>query len=80
MGRDHRSSLAQALEEIDEVVRYVKNYDLSFAIPHTLIDESGSFTPDFIACIDDGRAADKRDARIFVSTNQDEDFYAHYTN
>jgi len=47
--------LAQALEEMDEVVRYVKNQNLGFTIPYTLNGEEHAYVPDFIAVIDDGR-------------------------
>lgn len=46
--------VAQALEEMPEVVRYVKNHHLGFTIPYTLNGEEHQYTPDFIACIDDG--------------------------
>ena len=36
-----------------EVVRYVKNHNLGFAIPYTLNGEEKNYIPDFIACIDD---------------------------
>ena len=50
--------LAQALEEMPEVVRYVKNHNLGFTIPYALNGEEHQYTPDFIACIDDGRGPD----------------------
>ena len=50
--------LAQTLEDMDEVVRYVKNHNLGFAIPYTLGGEEHQYIPDFIACIDDGRGPD----------------------
>ena len=50
--------LAQALEEMPEVVRYVKNHNLGFTIPYTLNGEEHQYTPDFIACMDDGRGPD----------------------
>jgi type III restriction enzyme len=50
--------LAQTLEDMDEVVRYVKNHNLSFAIPYTLNGEEKNYIPDFIACIDDGNGPD----------------------
>ena len=50
--------LAQALEEMPEVVRYVKNHNLGFTIPYTLNGEEHQYTPDFIACVDDGRGPD----------------------
>jgi type III restriction enzyme len=43
--------LANTLEEMDEVVRYVKNHNLGFTIPYTLNGEEHNYTPDFIACI-----------------------------
>ena len=50
--------LAQTLEDMDEVVRYVKNHNLGFTIPYTLNGEARSYVPDFIACIDDGHGPD----------------------
>ena len=46
--------LAEALEEMPEVLRYVKNDHLGFAIPYALNGEEKNYLPDFIACIDDG--------------------------
>jgi len=39
---------AQALEEMDEVVAYVKNQSLGFSIPYTLNGEERAYYPDFI--------------------------------
>jgi type III restriction enzyme len=50
--------LAQTLEDMDEVVRYVKNHNLGFTIPYTLNGEEKNYIPDFIACIDDGHGPD----------------------
>ena len=50
--------MAAALEEMDEVVRYVKNHNLGFTIPYTLNGEERQYVPDFIACLDDGHGAD----------------------
>ena len=50
--------LAQTLEDMDEVVRYVKNHNLGFMIPYTLNGEAKNYVPDFIACIDDGHGPD----------------------
>jgi type III restriction enzyme len=50
--------LAQVLEEMPEVVRYVKNHNLGFTIPYALNGEEHQYTPDFIACMDDGRGPD----------------------
>jgi type III restriction enzyme len=50
--------MAQALEDMPEVVRYVKNHNLGFTIPYTLDGQEKGYVPDFIACIDDGRGPD----------------------
>ncbi len=50
--------LAQVLEEMDEVRRYVKNHNLGFTIPYTLNGEEHQYTPDFIACLEDGHGPD----------------------
>ena len=49
---------AQALENMPEVVRYVKNHNLGFTIPYTLNGEQENYIPDFIACIDDAHGPD----------------------
>ena len=41
--------MAQALEEMPEVVPYVKNQSLDFTIPYTLNGEEKQYYPDFIA-------------------------------
>ena len=50
--------MAEALENMPEVIRYVKNHNLSFTIPYTLNGEEKNYIPDFISCIDDGRDPD----------------------
>jgi Type III restriction enzyme, res subunit. len=45
--------MAQALEEMDEVVCYVKNHNLGFTIPYTLNSEEKNYIPDFIIRIRD---------------------------
>lgn len=50
--------MAQALEDMPEVVRYVKNHGLEFFIPYTLNGTEHQYMPDFIACVNDGRGAD----------------------
>lgn len=47
--------MAQTLEEMDEVARYVKNHNLGFTIPYTLNGEEHQYIPDFIVVINDGR-------------------------
>jgi len=43
--------LSQTLEDMHEVVRYVKNHNLGFTIPYTLNGEAKNYVPDFIAVI-----------------------------
>jgi type III restriction enzyme len=50
--------LAQTLEEMPEVVRYVKNQNLGFVIPYTLDGEERKYYPDFLVQIDDGPGPD----------------------
>ncbi len=46
--------MAQVLEGMPEVVRYVKNHGLNFLIPYTFEGKESNYIPDFIACVDDG--------------------------
>jgi type III restriction enzyme len=50
--------LAERLEEMDEVRRYVKNQSLGFTIPYTLNGEQRHYVPDYIVCLDDGHGPD----------------------
>jgi type III restriction enzyme len=50
--------MAEVLEEMPEVVRYVKNHNLGFTIPYALNGEEKNYIPDFIACVDDGHGPD----------------------
>ena len=50
--------LAQSIEDMTEVIRYVKNHNLGFFIPYTLNGKENNYIPDFIACIDDGNGKD----------------------
>lgn len=50
--------LAQVLEGMDEVIRYVKNHNLGFFIPYTLDGRESNYIPDFIACMDTGSGSD----------------------
>ena len=43
--------MAETLEAMPEVVRYVKNHNLGFTIPYTLNGEERQYIPDFIAHI-----------------------------
>jgi type III restriction enzyme len=49
--------MAQTLENMDEVIRYVKNHNLGFTIPYTINGEEHQYHPDFITVLDDGRGA-----------------------
>jgi type III restriction enzyme len=50
--------MAQALEEMPEVKRYVKNQGLSFTIPYTFMGQEGQYIPDFLVQIEDGHGED----------------------
>ena len=50
--------LAQTLEDMPEVVAYVKNHNLGFTIPYTLNGEEHAYHPDFIVRMDDGQGRD----------------------
>jgi len=50
--------MAQALEEMPEVLRYVKNHNLGFTIPYTFEGREKRYTPDFIVHLDDGHGED----------------------
>ena len=52
------AKMAQTLEEMDEVVCYVKNHNLGFTIPYTLNGEEHGYIPDYIVRIDDGHGRD----------------------
>ena len=53
---DWEAKMAEALEEMDEVVSYVKNQGVGFTIPYTLNGEERSYIPDYIVHIDDGHS------------------------
>ncbi len=46
--------LAQSLEEMSEVIHYVKNHGLNFTIPYTYGGEERNYVPDFIIRLKDG--------------------------
>jgi type III restriction enzyme len=50
--------MAQTLEDMDEVVAYVKNHSLGFTIPYTIDGQQRQYVPDFIAHLDDGHGPD----------------------
>ena len=45
--------MAQSLEEMDEILSYVKNQGLGFTIPYTIDGQQKNYTPDFIAHVRD---------------------------
>ena len=47
--------VAETLEHMGEVLRYVKNHNLGFTIPYTINGEERRYHPDLIAVLDDGR-------------------------
>jgi type III restriction enzyme len=46
--------MAQTLEDMDEVLAYVKNQGLGFTIPYTISGQQRSYVPDFLVRLDDG--------------------------
>ena len=50
--------MAQTLEDMDEVVAYVKNHNLGFTIPYTIDGEQRQYVPDFVVRLDDGHGSD----------------------
>jgi type III restriction enzyme len=73
--------MAQSLEDMDEVVHYVKNHNLGFTIPYTIGGREKQYVPDFIAKINDNEenllnliievsGENKKDKAAKVSTAQ----------
>ena len=52
---DWEAKMAQSLEDMPEVVAYVKNYNLGFTIPYTLNDQVRQYNADYLVRVDDGR-------------------------
>jgi type III restriction enzyme len=46
--------MAQTLEDMPEVIHYVKNHNLGFYIPYTVSGEEHNYVPDFVVRYDDG--------------------------
>lgn len=66
--------MAESLEDMPEVIRYVKNHNLGFTIPYTLNGEERNYIPDFIACIEDGHgSADLLNLLVEVTGEQKKD-------
>ncbi|MDO8616111.1 MAG: DEAD/DEAH box helicase family protein [Dehalococcoidia bacterium] len=52
------AKMAQSLEDMDEVVCYVKNENPALTIPYTLDGQEKSYLPDFIVRLDDGHGSE----------------------
>jgi type III restriction enzyme len=50
------AKMASTLESMPEVVSYVKNQRLGFAIPYVIDGDQRSYLPDYLVRIDDGRS------------------------
>ena len=50
--------MAEALEDMEEVCSYVKNFNLGFSIPYTTEGQERNYYPDFIVRLNDGRGRD----------------------
>ena len=50
--------MAQSIEDMREVLAYVKNQSLGFTIPYSLNGQERKYIPDFIVRIDDGHGPD----------------------
>jgi type III restriction enzyme len=55
MDSNWESKMAGVLEEMPEVISYVKNDRIGFDVPYVFEGRQKSYRPDFIAYIDDGR-------------------------
>ena len=56
--KDWEQKVAASLEEMDEVVSYVKNQNLGFEIPYTHKGQEHNYVPDYLVRIDDGNGKD----------------------
>lgn len=66
--------MAQTLEDMDEVVCYVKNQNLGFLIPYTVSGDQRNYMPDFIVRLDDGHGReDPLSLIVEVSGERDAD-------
>ena len=52
------AKLAEVLEDMDEVIHYVKNFQLGFTIPYIFNGEEKTYLPDYIIRFDDGHGPD----------------------
>jgi type III restriction enzyme len=63
--------MAQVLEEMPEVLAYVKNEGLGFEIPYVHDGRQHSYIPDFIVRVDDGKGAENPLNLIVEVTGQE---------
>ena len=52
------AKMAQALEEMEEVVAYAKNLNAGFTIPYTFDGAERAYFPDYLVRVDDGHGPD----------------------
>jgi type III restriction enzyme len=52
------AKMAESLEDMPEVIRYVKNFQLGFTIPYTLDGQEKSYLPDYLIDIEDGHGTE----------------------
>ncbi|MEX0650985.1 MAG: restriction endonuclease subunit R, partial [Actinomycetota bacterium] len=80
---DWESNLAHTLEQMPEVIAYVKNQGLGFQIPYVFQGKQANYIPDFIIRYDDGRdeplnlilevsGENKKDKQAKVATAQNQ--------
>ena len=66
--------MAAALEDMPEVLCYVKNHNLGFLIPYTTSGDQRHYVPDFLVRLDDGRGpADPLNLIVEVTGERDKD-------
>jgi type III restriction enzyme len=52
------AKMAESIEDMPEVIAYVKSYNLGFTIPYTIDDRVHQYNPDYLVRVDDGRGAE----------------------
>jgi type III restriction enzyme len=66
--------MAQTLEDMNEVICYVKNQGLNFFIPYTINGQQKNYLPDFIVRVDDGHGnADPLNLIVEVTGERDKE-------
>ena len=59
--------MAQVLEDMDEVICYVKNQNLGFKVPYAIAGEQKNYVPDFVVRVNDGQPDDPLNLILEVS-------------